>query len=253
MRVDKKHLETFIKQIKLDCNCEEAKSISERFYLAPSKKINGARIVDNMDLFFRAVVIMGQAFVMADEETVDGFEEILKDIDPEWLFEYPTLRTIDYILHEYGREIVDTHIYYLPKEDCEKEKAWGNEIWFEKNDIEQFRENNPFYNAFIFSENQPDEIAVGIKDGDEIIAMAGASRDGKYVMQIGVDVFSGYEGKGYASHLVALLKDKIIEKGFTPFYGTCESHAISSNIAMNAGFLPAFSEFFAAKANDKTI
>ena len=77
--------------------------------------------------------------------------------------------------------------------------------------------------------------------------------DGKYVMQIGVDVFSGYEGKGYASHLVALLKDKIIEKGFTPFYGTCESHAISSNIAMNAGFLPAFSEFFAAKANDKTI
>ena len=54
-------------------------------------------------------------------------------------------------------------------------------------------------------------------------------------------------------HLVALIRDKVIENGFTPFYGTCESHSISENVAVNAGFIPAFCEFLVAKAQDEQI
>ena len=80
-----------------------------------------------------------------------------------------------------------------------------------------------------------------------------SENEGKYVRQIGVAVMPGYEGKGYARHLVALIRDKVIENGFTPFYGTCESHSISENVAVNAGFIPAFCEFLVAKAQDEQI
>lgn len=253
MRIEKSSLENFKKQIDLDFNVKEAKEIKKNFYLSPSKILEGSRKIDKMDPFFRALVIMGQAYIMADEEMLSGWEEILKDKDPEWLFEYPTLRTIDHILHEFGREIVDTHIYFLPGENTICEKEWGNEVWFNKTEIEQFREKNEFHNAYFFSENQPDEIGVAIKENGKYVAMAGASKDGKYVRQIGIDVKEGYEGKGYGTHLVALLKDRIIKEGFTPFYGTCESHSISRNVAINAGFMPAFSEFLVAKAQDKKI
>lgn len=243
MRISKETIKMMRKQIELDCNTSEANEISKGIFLAPSKIIEGARIIDKTDPFFRVVVLMGTAYVMADESVIDGFEELLKDTKPEWFFEFSNLRRIDYILHEFGREIVDTHIYFLPDEDANIVLPKGNEIWIGEEEIEKMRENNKCKRALCYSPTQPDVIAVMTKNGDAIEGMAGASKDGKYVHQIGIDVMDEYSGKGLGVHLVSLLKQKLIEMGTLPFYGTNESHAVSRSIAVKSGFLPAFSEF----------
>lgn len=253
MRISKNTLETMTKQVYLDCNADEAVEISKGIYLAPSKILPGARIIDKMDPFFRVVVLMGKAYIMADESILGGCEELFKDSKPEWFFDFDNLRRIDYILHEYGKEIVNTHIYFLPAEGCEKEEPFGDEIWLDEKDIEAMRDSNVCHRALCYSPTQPDILAVMLRDGDKIKGMAGASLDGMYVRQIGIDVKEGYEGQGIGVHLVKLLKQRLMEQGTLPFYGTCESHAISRTIAIRAGFMPAFSEFFVAETKDKKI
>lgn len=251
MRISKLVFDQMMNQIRLDCNVDMANEIAKGVYLAPSKIIDGARIINKMDPFFRVVVILGKAYIMADEEILGGCEELFKDIKPEWFFSFSNLRTIDYILHEYGKEIVDTHIYYLPDEDAKIVVPKGDEIWIGEKEIEAMKENNWCKRALCYSPTQPDVIAVMQKDGDEIKGMAGASKDGRYVHQIGIDVNSKYEGQGIAVHLVSLLKQRLLQEGTLPFYGTCESHAISRTVAIKSGFAPAFSEFFVSETKDK--
>jgi hypothetical protein len=38
------------------------------------------------------------------------------------------------------------------------------------------------------------------------------------------------------------LKQEIIARGKVPYYGTAESHAVSRNVAIASGFLPAWCE-----------
>ena len=251
MRISKNTMEIIMKQVYLDCNGEASYEIANGIFLAPSKILPGSRVIEKMDPFFRVIVIMGKAYIMADESILGGCEELFKDSKPEWFFDFDNLRRIDYILHDYGREIVNTHIYFLPAQGSEIEQAYGDEIWLDEEQIEAMRETNVCHRALCYSATQPDVLAVMCKDEDKIKGMAGASLDGKYVRQIGIDVKEGYEGQGLGVHLVRLLKQKLIEQGTLPFYGTCESHAVSRTIAIRSGFMPAFSEFFVSATKDR--
>ena len=132
---------------------------------------------------------------------------------------------------------------FLPSEEPTMERPRFKIKWFEKEELEQFREDARFNTyALSFSPVQPDVLAVAAYDGEKPIAMAGCSEDGKYLWQIGVDAVPGYEGRGLAVNLVTLLKQEIIARGKVPYYGTAESHAISRNVAIGSGFLPAWCE-----------
>ena len=58
---------------------------------------------------------------------------------------------------------------------------------------------------------------------------------------------SEYRSRGIGTYLVTLLKNKIEEMGDIPFYGTSVSNYHSWNIALNAGFKPAWVEIGAKK------
>lgn len=250
MRISNEHFEMMKNQISLDCNTAEAIEISPHIFLAPSKKLEGARIIDGLDpYFFRVVVFMGNAYVMADEETLPGWEELLKGDSADWFFNYGHLRKIDYILNEYDREIVDTHVFFLPDEDAKVIDEPANLKWYGPKEIEAMRETNVNKYALCYSPTQPDYIAVSAIDeitGQEM-GMAGASIDGKYVSQIGIDVNPAFRNKHVAVPLVTILKQHIIKEGRLPFYGTNESHALSRSVGVKSGFLPAFSELYVAK------
>ena len=269
MSISAHTLETIQKQFELDCNLEQAHKIKDDIWIAPSKVLPGSRVIDKLDPFFRVIIFMGKAYVMAEESTIPGWEEILKDYPAEWFFNYSRLRKVDRILNEYDREIVDTHIYYLPDADAVTVDEPEGLRWFNEAEIADYKDINPFHNAWPYSPTQPDVIGVGIPKGKtgatedlsaintakspaelsvtDMAALAGASRDGKYVQQIGIDVMPEYRGCGYATMLVALLKQRIIREGGLPFYGTAESHAISRMTGVRAGFLPAFAELFVGR------
>lgn len=253
MGISKEHIDTMYKQIELDCNLKESHKIKDDMVIAPTRVLPGSRVIDKLDSFFRVIVFMGKAYIMADKDTIPGWEEILKNYPAEWFFNYSRLRKIDRILNEYDREIVDTHIYFLPDKDAVKVREPENLRWFTKEDIEASRDINPFHNAWPYSPTQPDVTGVGMPKGDDrdkvtdMAALAGASLDGKYVHQIGIDVLPQYRGQGLAPMLVSILKQRILEDGSLPFYGTAESHAISRMTAIRSGFLPAFAELFVGK------
>lgn len=72
--------------------------------------------------------------------------------------------------------------------------------------------------------------------------MAGASRDGENMWQIGINVMEEASGQGIGQNMVKLLKEEILNRGKVPFYGTVESHIISQRVALASGFYPVFAE-----------
>ena len=205
-------------------------------------------MVHKTDIFFRAILFMGKAYLMVDESIYDGCEEIFKDVSPDWFCKFPNLRILDTVLQEFGYEIADTHIYYLPDMDAPKIEESRPVVWYDEKEIAAMKEENPFHNALCYSPTQPDVIGVGaIADDGSIKGMAGASLDGMYVRQIGIDVKEEYRGEGLATYLTTLMKQKLLENGTLPFYGTSESHSLSRSVAIKAGFLPAWCEIYVKK------
>ena len=248
MKIAKETIETIMKQFTLDCNLKEAEEIaSGTMYLSKSRALAGARIAADTSLFFIAILFMGKAYLMADESIYEGCKEVFQDVEPAWFCKFPNLRILDRILNEYDHEIADTHIYFLPDEDAKQIEETRTVEWYGRNEIAGMKDTNPFSNALCFSPTQPDIMAVAMRENDKLVAMAGASLDGAYVRQIGIDVNQAYQGKGMATYLTTLLKQRITEEGYLPFYGTSESHGISRSVAVRSGFLPAWTEIYVKK------
>ena len=74
------------------------------------------------------------------------------------------------------------------------------------------------------------------------MGMAGCSEDAPHWQQIGIDVLPAFRSRGIGTCLVTLLKNRIIETGDVPFYGTAAANIRSQSIALNCGFRPAWVE-----------
>ncbi len=250
MKIDKTALETATKQFYLDCNVEDTIFDNGKVLISKSKSIQGARIIEGKDLFFKAIICLGKAYIMVDEQICDWAVEKFENASPQWFCAYSNLRMIDKKLNKYKREIADTHLYFLPAENSLDVEPLREVMWFEQEELAQFKENNQFTSALSFSKTQPDVLAVAAVDSGKLTAMAGASCDGDYLWQIGINVLPEYEKQGLAVNLTSLIKQELIKRGKMPFYGTSESHTISQTVGLHAGFLPAWSEIYIRKTLD---
>lgn len=247
MRIDSECMEKTLLQYELDYNMPEGEWITDKIHLSPVRLQKGARIHEQTDHFLKVGILLGKAYVMADEAMHPWIREELGKELPEWWCAFRNLRKIDRELGKYGREILDTHIYFLPSEETTMEEAHCPVRWFENKELEQFRADRRFSHALCFSKTQPDRIALAAFEEKKMMAMSGVSEDGFYLWQIGVDVLPEYEGRGLGTNLVTLMKQEVIRRGKVPFYGTAQSHAISRNVAAASGFLPAWAEIVVKK------
>ena len=243
-------------QFRLDTNCSAACEQKYRIMINRRRDMDGARFYEGVSTFFRAILYRGDAYIMADSDIYGWAREHYERAKPEWFCRYDRLRLLDQKLMEFGYRIMDTHVYFLPSvlefkkrtEMLDRLHSMGYTVkWFDRDQIESMRGWGIFPHALVYSKSQPDVIAVGAFFEGGAAAMAGASQDGRYLWQIGVDVTEQHEGQGLATLLVNLLKLQICSLGKVPFYGTSESHAVSMTVAVKAGFLPAWSEIFVEK------
>ncbi|MDR7855038.1 MAG: GNAT family N-acetyltransferase [Tissierella sp.] len=237
-------------QFALDYNCQLLDFEKDGNTITENKLLDGRRIYESDGCFLKIITIGGRAIICADDKIRPWIEEKILKRDACWLFDYDKLRAIDNKLREFGHEIDQMPHFYLPNSvNCET-KPITKIKWFEMEDILQFQGDDRFDEAFMFNDNYPDVLGVAAFDGDIIMGMAGASADSKTLYQIGINVLPEYNGRGIGINLVALIKQELLNRGKIPFYGTAVSHIISKNIAISAGFFPAWAEMYSRKIED---
>lgn len=238
------------KQLAIDYNCNPLDFSKGCNTITKNQFKEGSRINDSNGCFLKIICIGGHAVISADEKIKSWVEEKLLLSDASWLFDFGNLRVIDNKLKEFGHEIDEMPHYYLPNPVVTNVEPITIVKWFEQDEILQFKGDKRFNEAFIFSDDCPDILGVAAFDGDNIVGMAGASKDSGKLYQIGVNVLPEYSGKGIGTNLVTLLKQEILKRGKIPFYGTSVSHIISRNTAIKAGFFPAWAEVYSRNIDD---
>ena len=277
----KEYYAKLLKQLSIDYNCTPAQLCARENSVTVSALNEGRRSYSPGRPFLQMVTLGAGTVVSADECLHEFLRGFVKDVEGHRLFEFGKLAELNEELKQYGCRIKSTHHMFLPYRDVEPDSArrlfqpyrdggqdsaprmfqpyrdGGQEEfcqvkWLYDGEITPFYGDPRFRNAIAYPEPcpaRPDRIAVLTVDGDTIMGMAGCSEDAPHWQQIGIDVLPEYRSRGIGAYLVTLLKNRIIEMGDTPFYGTAPANMHSQNIALNSGFKHAWVETEAVKAD----
>lgn len=233
----------------LEFNCGAESFCRDENLLTGSEIHEGRRFYSPEGYFFHMVTTGNNAVVTADEKLHPFLSEFIKTTPGYWLFEYPNLRSLEKELNRFGHSLTQTYHMFLPSENVTTERDIKTE-WLYDKEFHRFYGDERFPNAICseFNPLRPDKIVVIAYDGDKIMGMAGCSEDAPHWQQIGIDVMPEYRSRGVGTYLVTLLKNKILENGDIPFYGTSLSNYHSWNIAIKSGFKPSWVEIGSKKS-----
>lgn len=252
----KKYYDRLLEQISIDYNCAPEDIRTKKIIITKSALNQGRRSYSPGVPFLQMATLGEKTVIMADECLHEFLQDLVKDVDAHRLFEFDNLLKLDEEVKKYGYQMNHTHHMFLPcREICHEERFQVK--WLYDSEINSFYGDQRFPNAIAYPTPcpvRPDRIAVIALDGDNIMGMAGCSEDAPHWQQIGIDVLPEYRSKGIGSYLVTLLRNKIIDMGDVPFYGTATANIHSQRIAINSGFKPAWVETEAVKIeNDNSM
>lgn len=248
----KDYYERLLLQLSKDYNCTPEDLQAKENIITVSKLNDGRRSYSSGIPLLEMVTLGGNTVIMADERLHEFLRNLIKDVEGHRLFEHGNLMKIDKEIRQYGYQMASTHHMFLPSMDVQVEERFQVK-WFYDDEINEFYGDSRFPNAIAYPAPcpvRPDKIAVVAMEGDKIVGMAGCSEDAPGWMQVGIDVIPEYRSRGIGSYLVTLLKNKVIEKGEVPFYGTAAANTHSQNIAINCGFRPTWVETEAVKIEE---
>ncbi len=248
------YLEMAKRQLAVDLNCAPGDFERAENVLTVSAANPGRRMYSDEKFFLQMATFGGNAVLSADEVLHPFLREFTADKTGHWLFEQEKLAVLERELNKYGYRLSRTHHMCLPKFDVTLRSDIPVKWFSGREQIEPFYDGR-FPNALCerYLESRPDRIAVCAYNGDEIMGMAGCSEDAPGFLQIGIDIFPQYRGRGIGTYLSLLMKNEIIRRGrsdsspIMPVYGTAAANIHSQNIAMNCGFRPAWVELEAEK------
>ena len=225
----------------LEYNCPaEAFSEKENILTEPAL-LDGRRMYSSRTPFFSMVTTGGNAVITADPCLHPFLGEYIKGKPGHWLFELPNLLALEKELEKHGCTLYQSWHMFLPKTRVEPEERFSVR-WYQEGELACFYGDPRFSNALCENNRRPDRMAVAAFCDGRLMGLAGCSEDAPGWMQIGIDVLPEFRSMGVGTYLVTLLKNRIEDMGAVPFYGTSLSNYHSWNIALNAGFRPAWVE-----------
>lgn len=233
------------------CCTREELSGSENVFNPYTPREDRRKWGKDVPCFLKIACFENKLLFCGQPELISLYESEYKDESPEWFFEFGNMRKLDEKLRALGYRIGMAHPFYISCAASEVPFFDAEIGWYDEKEIEAFRGDSRFDEAFAFSEDAPDIIGVSASRGGKIIGMAGASRDSSRMYQIGINVDEGFRGEHIGSGLVTLLKNEILRRGVLPFYGTSMSHIASQRTALRAGFFPAWAELTVKKTGDE--
>ena len=231
------------KQLSLDYCCTEEDVESSLNVFTLYEPLEGRRRYRN-DLVrpLSICAVNGKLMFTGEEELIEWCREKYADTGSEWFFEFGNLKKLETQLNGKGYKIKMAHPFFISDELSFLPDDGMQIMIFHQEEIERFRGDERWDEAYVFAEEAPDVIGAAAVVGGEIVGMAGASADSPTMRQIGINVLPEYRNKGIAVRLVTVLKNLVLQDGYLPFYGTSFSHIASQRVALTAGFRCAWVE-----------
>ena len=239
-------------QLALEFGCAPEDFSGEENVITGPVLHENRRKFSDQPFFLQMATFGAGAVISADERLHPRLREWAKGKRGFWLFEQHNYLELDRLLRGYGYKMALTHHMFTPTTEIAAVETGFPVRWLEQGDIPPFYGREEFSNALCdrFRPERPDVLAVAALDGEEIMGMAGCSADTPELWQIGIDVLPRYRGRGIGKTLVALLRNEALRRGALPYYGTSLSNIASWRVALASGFLPAWVEAEARKAED---
>lgn len=240
--------ERLAKQLAIDFCTDEASVASRVNIFTEYRRLEGRRIFQESECFLKIAAVNGKLLVSGKAEIVEWVRNRYHDTDAAWFMDFKCLHGLEAGLAKFGCRIEQVHPFYLAVNPSKTDTKDYEIKIFEGEELEQFRGDERFCEAFLFSDTPKDEIGVGAYRDGRLLGIAGATSDSPLMWQIGINVMPESQGLGIGTMLVTVLKNEILKRGKLPFYGTSISHIASQRVALGAGFLPSWTELCCEKA-----
>lgn len=231
------------------CCTPEDVSGNKNIFTVYSPQTDRRKFNEAGECFLKIAAINGKLLFTGREDIITYCTKKYQKADGAWFMEPQNMIELDGIIRKYGFKIAELHPFYI-SEKITQPVCDFETVYYAQREIERFRGDDRFKEAFAFAPDAPDVIGIAAVKNGRVMGMAGASADSPLMYQIGINVLPEYGGKGIGTALVTLLKNKVLELGKLPFYGTAISHIASQKTAYNAGFFPAWTELYAKGADE---
>lgn len=217
--------------IDLNCTVDDLNGEKDNFIFVEAKDNPGRRPFLRREQYFE-MLTMGRAIIVSATPTRLKYAK-----------EQLTGKSRD---DAFSMQFISGHsMYFLPDLDNLKHLSAPDGFLYdtiEKNEISKLHEVKGFDNAIQHDLNHPiqNTLVMLARQGDAIIAMAGACAWSSKMWSIGIDVLSEYRNNRLAAYLVNALTIEILKRDIVPVYGTSSSNIASQKVAHRAGFMPAW-------------
>ena len=153
-------------QLSIDFCCTEEMVLSKENIFTEYKAQEGRRIFNESECYLKVASVNGKILASGKKEIITWAEERYKNGSGAWFMDFDNLRELDAKMKEFGCHIGQAHPFYIATEKTIVDTK-GYEIKkYVGDEINQFRGDDRFGEAFIFSDLPKDEIGIAaIKDG----------------------------------------------------------------------------------------
>ncbi len=194
----------------------------------------------------KIAVVNGKLLFTGREDVIARCREVYADASAPWFMEQRNLIALNRELSTFGAQLRHARPFSICTEPSPVDTGDFVIRRYAGAQIEAFRQDDRFGNAFGFCDTAPDMLGISAEKDGMLLGMAGVSADSSRLWQIGIDVLPEKRGQGIAEMLVSLIRNDVLERGRLPYYGTGVSHLASQRVALKAGFLPTWFELVAA-------
>ena len=190
------------RQLALDYCCTPEDVRDGKNHFTEHRFLEGRRrFREGKDCFLKVAMVGGKLLFTGRPEIVARCRETYAGEDAAWFLEAGSLRRLDALLRDFGCRVGTAHPFFLPGRAPRLPAPDCGLRWFRGAEIERFRGDRRFDEAFCFCEDAPDVLGLAALRDGEIVGMAGASADSPTMWQIGINVEP--EARGLASGLAA--------------------------------------------------
>ena len=200
------------------------------------------RFNEKKETFLKIASFKGRLLFTGRKDIIEELRGRYAQTEAAWFMEPLNMRELNERIGRHGYRISHLHPFFVSFRQTPVRYDQYEIRLLERADIEAYRGDSRFRNAFSFHDAAPDEIGISASRDGEILAMAGASGDSPVMWQIGIDVVPAARGRHLGRLAVTLLKNEILKRGRIPYYGTAFSHILSQNIAIDSGFRACWTE-----------